>query len=252
MAQAGRCGLSRPAQPAINGGAARLGARAAPLLLMRLSPPRGRVEAITQRQPRGNGCPAIGDRFVTLRTFRRILNDRRRLAVLLACSIWTDYKEQLGVTSGVCGAGHEIAIGSQATGPANAVRLIPLGDCMPLYWTIDSKERLFTAVGEGEVGLTDATSLLEALAGSGALSYRKLFDGRAVQSAMTADELLAVCAKIRTYHDRGPIGAVAMVGTPEQTVRFARLLGALASADRPMKVFTSVRQARNWLDQQPS
>ena len=41
-----------------------------------------------------------------------------------------------------------------------------------------------------------------------------------------------------------------MVGTPEQTVIFARLLGALASADRRMKVFTSLRQARHWLDKQ--
>jgi hypothetical protein len=121
---------------------------------------------------------------------------------------------------------------------------------MPLYWTIDSKERLFTGVGEGDVTLDDALSLLEALEGAKALSYRKLFDGRAVQSAMTGDELLAVCAKIRAYHDQGPVGALAMVGTHEQTVRFARLLGALASADRPIKVFTSLRQARTWLDLQ--
>jgi hypothetical protein len=41
-----------------------------------------------------------------------------------------------------------------------------------------------------------------------------------------------------------------MVATSEQTAQFARLLGALASADRPMKVFTSVRQARSWLNKQ--
>jgi hypothetical protein len=121
---------------------------------------------------------------------------------------------------------------------------------MPLYWTIDSKDRLFTGVGEGEVTLDDAMSLLEAMAGAGALPYRKLFDARAVTSKMTAEELLGVCAKIRTYRDQGPVGAVAIVATPELTLSFARLLGALASADRPMKVFTSLRQARNWLDQQ--
>ena len=121
---------------------------------------------------------------------------------------------------------------------------------MPLYWTIDSKRRLFTGYGEGDVTLADAMSLLEALAGAKALSYSKLFDGRAVQSVMTPDELLTLCAAIRTYHEKGPLGAVAMVGTPEQTLKFARLLGALASADRPMKVFSSLRQARNWLDQQ--
>ena len=118
---------------------------------------------------------------------------------------------------------------------------------MPLYWTIDSKNRLFTGVGEGEVTFHDAISLLKALAGAKALSYRKLFDGSAVQSTMTGEELLSVCAKIRAYHEEGPVGALALVGTAEQTVRFARLLGALAAADRPIKVFNSLRQARAWL-----
>ena len=115
---------------------------------------------------------------------------------------------------------------------------------MPLYWRIDSKERLFTGVGEGEVTLADAMALLEALAGAKALSYRKLFDGRAVRSTMTGEELLAVCAKIRAYHQEGPVGALALVGTAEQTVKFARLLSALAAADRPIKLFNSLRRAR--------
>ncbi len=121
---------------------------------------------------------------------------------------------------------------------------------MPLYWTIDSQQRLFSAHGQGQVTLSDAMSLLEALAGAGALSYRKLFDGRSVQSAMTGEDLLAVIAKIRTYHEQGVMGAVAMVGTAEQTVVFARLLGALAAADRPIKIFGSLRQAQTWLDRQ--
>ena len=121
---------------------------------------------------------------------------------------------------------------------------------MPLYWTIDSKQRVFTGVGEGEVTFDDAMSLLNAMAGAKALSYRKLFDGRAVHSAMTPDELLTVCAKIRSYHEQRPIGALAMVGTAQQTIVYARLLGALAAADRPMAVFTSMRKARAWLKEQ--
>ena len=68
---------------------------------------------------------------------------------------------------------------------------------------------------------------------------RKLFDGRAVQSSMTGEELLAVCFKIRASHEQGPVGALAIVCTPEQTVEFARLLGALAAADRPIGGSTS-------------
>jgi hypothetical protein len=121
---------------------------------------------------------------------------------------------------------------------------------MPLYWTIDSKARLFTGVAEGEVSMGDAVDLLEAMAGAKAMSYRKLFDGRAAKSSMTPDELLSVCARIRSYHEDGAMGALALVATPEQTMAFARLLGALASADRPIKVFDSTRQARNWLEEQ--
>ena len=121
---------------------------------------------------------------------------------------------------------------------------------MHLHWTIDSRERLFMGSGRGDVTLADAMSLLDALAGAGALSYRKLFDGRAVQSSMTGQELLAVCVRIRAYHEQGPVGALAIVCTPEQTVEFGRLLGALAAADRPIKMFSSLRQAKTWLGRQ--
>lgn len=87
---------------------------------------------------------------------------------------------------------------------------------MPLYWTIDSKERLFTAVGEGKVTFAEAMELLEALAGGSAVPYRKLFNGRAIQAAMTGEEVLALCAKIRSYHGQGPVGALAMVGHPNR------------------------------------
>jgi hypothetical protein len=119
---------------------------------------------------------------------------------------------------------------------------------MPLYWTIDSKARLFTAVAEGNVSLNDAIDLLDAMAGAKAMAYRKLFDGRAAIPTMTPDEMLSLCANIRSYHDRGMMGALAIVATPEQTMLFARLLGALASAKRPIKMFENPRQARNWIE----
>ena len=120
---------------------------------------------------------------------------------------------------------------------------------MPLYWTINSKERVFTGVGEGAVTLADAVSLLEALAGAGALTYRKLFDGRAVQSTMTGDELMALCVKIRSYHDQGPIGALAVVCTDEQSVAFGRLLGALLPLTGPSNCSPRhAEQAIGWIN----
>jgi hypothetical protein len=121
---------------------------------------------------------------------------------------------------------------------------------MPLYWTIDSRARLITARAEGDVSLNDAFALLEAMSGACALSYRKIFDGRAGASSLTGEEILALSAKIRSYHEQGAMGALAMVATPDQTQLFARVLGALATADRPMKVFSEFRQARRWIDEQ--
>ena len=96
--------------------------------------------------------------------------------------------------------------------------------------------------------MRDAVDLLEAMAGAKAMSYRKLFDARAAIPSLTPDELLSLCASIRSYHDRGMMGALAIVATAEQTVVFARLLGALASAKRPIRVFENPRQARNWIE----
>lgn len=121
---------------------------------------------------------------------------------------------------------------------------------MPLYWTIDSRARLISARAEAEVSLEHALELLEAISGASALSYRKLFDGRSGTSAMSGEELLTLCVRVRSYHAQGPMGALAVVANPDQTLLLARLLGALAAADRQMKVFDGLRQARGWLDLQ--
>jgi hypothetical protein len=118
---------------------------------------------------------------------------------------------------------------------------------MPLFWTIDSKAQMFAAEAEGHVTLAEAMELLETMAAAKALSYRKLVDGRRAVSAMPPHEILELCVKIRSYHDRPDLGALAIVGTAEQTVIFSRLLGALAAGNRPFKIFATPRQARRWL-----
>ena len=121
---------------------------------------------------------------------------------------------------------------------------------MPLYWTIDSRAELVSAVAEGDVTLADAMTFLRTLSGAKVTHYRKLFDGRAGRSTMTAQELLMITAEIRAHHGLGKVGALAIIAHPEQTEPFARVLGALALADRPMRLFDNPTRARNWLDAQ--
>ena len=48
---------------------------------------------------------------------------------------------------------------------------------MPLYWIIDSRAGLVSAVAEGDVSLSDAMAFLRTLSGAKVVGYRKLFDG---------------------------------------------------------------------------
>lgn len=59
---------------------------------------------------------------------------------------------------------------------------------MPLYWNLDSQERLLTAEAIGGVTRGEADALLDALEAAGveAMTYRKLFDGSRGHAAMAA------------------------------------------------------------------
>ena len=118
---------------------------------------------------------------------------------------------------------------------------------MPIYWTIDSRQQLVVVTAEGDVTRADAEEYLDAIEGGGALAYRKLYDGRGGTVAMSHDEMMAIAARFRSYHHR-PVGALAIVLLHDQAEPVARMLGILASAERPLKLFTSLAPARRWID----
>jgi hypothetical protein len=118
---------------------------------------------------------------------------------------------------------------------------------MPVYWTIDSKQRLVVVTAEGDVSHAHAEEYLDVIDGSGALAYRKLYDGRGGTVVMNHDELMAIAARFRSYHHR-PVGALAVVLPHDKAEPVARMLGVLASADRPMRLFINLAQARRWID----
>jgi len=122
---------------------------------------------------------------------------------------------------------------------------------MAIYWTIDSRRRSVELMADGDVSMADAMAFFDAVEGANALSYSKLLDGTRARVAMTPDDVLSIVVRIRALHALGTMGALAVVATAEQAQRIARLLGAAAVADRPMKLFDDVKQARRWLEAQP-
>jgi hypothetical protein len=118
---------------------------------------------------------------------------------------------------------------------------------MPIYWTIDSRRQFVVVTAEGDVTRADAEEYLDAIEGGGAVAYRKLYDGRAGNVMMNDDEMMAVAVRFRSYHHL-PVGALAIVLPHDKAEPVARMLGILAAADRPLKLFTSLGPAQRWID----
>ncbi|WP_421999369.1 hypothetical protein [Reyranella sp.] len=116
---------------------------------------------------------------------------------------------------------------------------------MPIRYVVDLESRMLSADAEGDISFREAADFLDAI--SAQLGFRKLFDSREATSSMAPDEVLELVWQIRSFHDKGPIGPLAMLVTQDQANRFTPLLGALAAAERRMKLFRSRQKAKDWL-----
>lgn len=119
---------------------------------------------------------------------------------------------------------------------------------MPLHWTIDSEVRFVSVIAQGNVSRLEVERLLDEMAAREAMTYRKLFDGLDGDTTMGPQDLLALGVRIRTHHSQGPIGALALVLPEEKAEIVVPVLGMLAAADRPMRIFSTRQKARRWLE----
>jgi len=123
---------------------------------------------------------------------------------------------------------------------------------MPLHWEVDLQQRLVTVVAEGDVTRAEVEAYLDAIGQAGLYGYSKLFDGKRAATHMTSEEILALGAHMRALHGEGhPMGALAAVVPDGQLEAVSRVLGMLAAAERPMRVFRQVGPARKWLQSLP-
>ena len=119
---------------------------------------------------------------------------------------------------------------------------------MPLTWTIDPVERLVAAVADGDVTRDEVEAYLTAVGEADAYAYRKLFDGEFGETSLGPADVLALGVRMRADHRAGPMGPLAVVLPERYANLLGHLLGMLASAKRPMRVFASAAPARRWLE----
>jgi len=121
---------------------------------------------------------------------------------------------------------------------------------MPVHWTISHPTRLVVAVAKEVVGLKDIEGYLDGITVANALGYRKIFDMTNASLALSDDDMMTLGARIRAYASTAAMGPLAIVAASDSGYEQARLFATLAEADRPLKIFRELHQARQWLDTQ--
>jgi len=120
---------------------------------------------------------------------------------------------------------------------------------MALYWSVFRDKEFVSVRGEGRITCEDIDEYLAATLRLGAKSYAKLVDlmGSSVL-ALDPDELDHVAESHHLYARGGGAGPVALVVHSCLNLDMALLIKQRVG-DRPYRVFTSVAEARDWLNQ---
>lgn len=118
---------------------------------------------------------------------------------------------------------------------------------MPLHWTLESKIQLVTVVAEGDVTRSDVDAYLALVDGANIAGWRKLFDARTARPVFTFQDVNELGVRFRAADAVRVVGPLAFVMPEIQSPELMRLLGFLAAAKRPMRLFHEIAPARRWI-----
>jgi hypothetical protein len=115
---------------------------------------------------------------------------------------------------------------------------------MPVYVEISRLYRCATVVARGTITREEILATAQELIDADIPLFAKLIDVAGATADVTAGDVRRLAAVLRTVGKikRGP---VAFLIAPERT-DFARAF-AVTQTDRPVRLFTSLHQARDWL-----
>jgi len=123
---------------------------------------------------------------------------------------------------------------------------------MTLRWKIDHAERLVTVKTSDELGFHELEAYLRDVANERALSFRKLWDAREGRSQLGGDELDSYVATVSRFVQWQPLGPYAVVVGPDEGLAHDSLLSRLlATRQRPIRLFSDIVEAQDWLKAQP-
>ena len=116
-----------------------------------------------------------------------------------------------------------------------------------MHWKLDPIHHFVLVSAEGEVTRADVEAYLTEIERSTAIGWRKLVDLRNARSALTTDDVMAIGPRLREADAASEVGALAVVMPEAEPEKLMRLLGFLAAAKRPMRIFHAIAPARRWI-----
>lgn len=119
---------------------------------------------------------------------------------------------------------------------------------MPVYMTIDRLSQTVTIVAHGTVSDAEIRKTAQDLLAADVASFGKIMDTSASSTNETAEQVAAIARMMREapdHEERGPVACVVDPNHPGAAGAFAEQTGE----DRPIKLFTSLREARRWMEQ---
>jgi len=117
---------------------------------------------------------------------------------------------------------------------------------MPIHLDISDLDRLVIAVVLGEVTPDDIAEVVREFQKSERHHFGKIIDTTAGSSRIDENRLTAIAAFVRADPRAASRGPLAFVVDPKRG-DIAKKFAEMTAGERPVKVFTSLREARKWV-----
>jgi len=118
---------------------------------------------------------------------------------------------------------------------------------VPVDFDIDHTARFVQVRAHGVVRLSEILDYFDALVVQDAMPYPKLFDAREAQPDLSDDDVMTLGARVSAYAAMDPRGPIAAVAVTKQAGDILQRFMNLGGAQRPMRLFASIDEARAWL-----
>ena len=120
---------------------------------------------------------------------------------------------------------------------------------MPIHVRISHHDRLVIAVAHGTITADEFQEAVREFLEQGAMHYRKLVDVAAANTDADMTRLKALVTLMRTAPKAAERGPLAFVVDNKRGDMVRELAAMTEEGERPARVFTSLHEARKWLDE---